>query len=69
MPEWLRRSSTAVVIEVESRSARGSVIASKASHTGTIREGSGIPRAGPGLLAVRRHDAAHRLVLHVLELR
>ena len=27
------------------------------------------PRARPGLRAVRRHDAAHRLVLHVLELR
>ncbi len=27
------------------------------------------PGAGPGLRDVRRHDAAHRLVLHVLELR
>src|SRR5439155_7009632 len=27
------------------------------------------PRARPGVRAVRRHDAAHRLVLHVLELR
>src|SRR5829696_7098870 len=27
------------------------------------------PRARPGLRDVRRHDAAHRLVLHVLELR
>ena len=27
------------------------------------------PRAGPRLRAVRRHDAAHRLLLHLLELR
>ena len=27
------------------------------------------PGPGPGLRPVRRHDAAHRLVLHVLELR
>ena len=30
---------------------------------------AGRPRPGPGVRPVRRHDAAHRLVLHVLELR
>jgi hypothetical protein len=29
----------------------------------------GRPRPGPGVLELRRHDAAHGLVLHVLELR